>query len=466
LSVKLNPIQRRIIGYTYSEEEIDALIFRWDSLLDLGDSSPEDVSHCRTFQELLSYRLKSINEIMKSALSVVTTSREYDKKTFDSLRGIWMDRCHDQFQRLFLELKKYGFIGVTPNSSKIPYDFRMADLTGICFAGARLFKADFSGALCTSSSFLYASCNKAIFTAAMCSNSIFDHAQCANAYFIGIIGLKTSFIGCNSFEADYSEAQCLYSCFNGAMLKRVKFDSANLSSVSFNSANLREATFSECILFQTDFTRANISNCDFKSVKKLRKIILFEAHIDQSTSFPITIPEHIEIFDSLWYKNRKINKPLDHIYDSKYISVCRTYQAIYMLMRSKGFYHDAGAFYYKFRKSLMGYNKCFKKGSRKSRMFEFVQFYLMGFGEKPARVLLWIFGIILLFGYFYSVNPSYPLSILDSMYFSSVTFLTLGFGDVYPITSSCKIIAPIEAFIGFILCSLYTVTIARKLIRD
>ncbi|MCK5133892.1 MAG: hypothetical protein KAR40_17290, partial [Candidatus Sabulitectum sp.] len=55
MSVKLNPAQRKILENTYSEEEIDALISRWDSLLVLGDSIPEDISHCRTFQELLSY---------------------------------------------------------------------------------------------------------------------------------------------------------------------------------------------------------------------------------------------------------------------------------------------------------------------------------------------------------------------------------------------------------------------------
>ncbi len=320
--------------------------------------------------------------------------------------------------------------------------------------------------MCNNASFLYASCNKAIFTAAMCSNSIFDHAHCADACFIGVTGLKTSFIGCRSFEADYSEAQCLHSDFNGAMLKRVKFDSANLSSASFNSANLREATFSGCILFQTDFTRADISDCDFTSVKELRKITLSDAAMDQSTFFPITIPEHSKLINSPWYKNRETHKLLDSSCGSKFFNICGTYQAIYMLMKANQFHHEAGVFYYNYRRCLMDYNIILKKGSRRSRMVERLQFYLFGFGEKPVRLLMWIVALILAFGATYSLNPDYPLSLVDSIYFSAVTFFTLGFGDIYPLTLSCKIVAPIEAFFGLVFCSLFTVTIARKLIRD
>jgi hypothetical protein len=56
------------------------------------------------------------------------------------------------------------------------------------------------------------------------------------------------------------------------------------------------------------------------------------------------------------------------------------------------------------------------------------------------------------------------LGILNSLYFSILTFSSLAYGDIYPV-GSLKLLVAIEVFIGVIVIALFTVSIARKLFR-
>jgi hypothetical protein len=58
-------------------------------------------------------------------------------------------------------------------------------------------------------------------------------------------------------------------------------------------------------------------------------------------------------------------------------------------------------------------------------------------------------------------------SLFDSFYFSVVTFTTLGFGDLRPISNNnlMKLWASGEAFIGAFLIALFVVVIAKRMIR-
>ncbi|MFZ7134673.1 MAG: potassium channel family protein [Eubacteriales bacterium] len=53
-------------------------------------------------------------------------------------------------------------------------------------------------------------------------------------------------------------------------------------------------------------------------------------------------------------------------------------------------------------------------------------------------------------------NNSTLLSFLDCFYFSTVTFFTLGFGDIRPITNFTKILVIIQEFLSFILLTLFS----------
>ncbi len=99
---------------------------------------------------------------------------------------------------------------------------------------------------------------------------------------------------------------------------------------------------------------------------------------------------------------------------------------------------------------------------------------LFGYGERPVRVLLAGAVIIVLCAFFYShpgtltayrqgtIQPSF----LQGLYFSTITFTTLGYGDLYPSPNGlCRIMAMAEAVTGGCLMALFVVCLAKRFSR-
>jgi len=104
-----------------------------------------------------------------------------------------------------------------------------------------------------------------------------------------------------------------------------------------------------------------------------------------------------------------------------------------------------------------------------------------GYGERPLRVILFSLCFILMCGITYfllGINDSGQLLRLDleqsglvniqtffkTLYFSVVTFTTLGYGDLVPIGPS-RVVAAIEAFAGSFTLALFVVVFVKKMTR-
>ncbi len=101
--------------------------------------------------------------------------------------------------------------------------------------------------------------------------------------------------------------------------------------------------------------------------------------------------------------------------------------------------------------------------------FRFVSLY----GESPIRVVLAsgivIVGCALVYTFLgLSVDGSTvaPVHFLSSLYFSVVTFTTLGYGDYAPPSGLGRAVAAMEAMTGLFLMSLFLVTLVRKFGRS
>jgi hypothetical protein len=99
---------------------------------------------------------------------------------------------------------------------------------------------------------------------------------------------------------------------------------------------------------------------------------------------------------------------------------------------------------------------------------------LFGYGERPVRVLLASAFIIIACAFFYSrqevliyrQGPNEASSFFQGLYFSTITFTTLGYGDLYPDPSGlCRIVAMIEAVAGGCLMALFVVCLAKRFSR-
>jgi hypothetical protein len=99
------------------------------------------------------------------------------------------------------------------------------------------------------------------------------------------------------------------------------------------------------------------------------------------------------------------------------------------------------------------------------------------YATNPFRVLFSIVVVncifSLIYTFFYSnVNTLTCMDngvemidkIFGNLYFSAITFFTVGYGDCSPL-GLFKIIAPLEGFVGVFLMSYFTVAFVRKILR-
>lgn len=80
---------------------------------------------------------------------------------------------------------------------------------------------------------------------------------------------------------------------------------------------------------------------------------------------------------------------------------------------------------------------------------------LWGYGERPSRIIMVALTIISIYAGIYNLvewkddkGCFYQLNMIDSTYFSVVTFTTLGYGDITPKTELLKFLAGTEALLG------------------
>ena len=99
---------------------------------------------------------------------------------------------------------------------------------------------------------------------------------------------------------------------------------------------------------------------------------------------------------------------------------------------------------------------------------------LFGYGERPIRVLAASAMIIIFCAFIFSQpgslvyrsNPT-PPSFWQGLYFSTITFTTLGYGDLYPAADGFfRTVAMAEAVAGACLMALFVVCLAKRFSRS
>ena len=134
---------------------------------------------------------------------------------------------------------------------------------------------------------------------------------------------------------------------------------------------------------------------------------------------------------------------------------------------------------YKVQGELIDSGICFERemdkrrefGGWKEKLWLSVLWVLCGYGERPGRVFASFLVTIVLFALIYMnlslVNVDGATLRYDfgnALYFSVVTFTSLGYGDIRPI-GFAKMFAGIEALLGIFLISLFVFVFCRKMVR-
>lgn len=151
------------------------------------------------------------------------------------------------------------------------------------------------------------------------------------------------------------------------------------------------------------------------------------------------------------------------------------YRDIGRVMRNQGMISEVGWFYYREMVTRRKQMPAPSFGRTLSAFFDL----FCGYGEKPARIISFSIVGILGFAIFYAFSglsysgSIYSLSMtstlvenvlvfLNALYFSVVTFTTLGYGDITPFGLS-RVAAALEAFSGSFTIALFVVVFVKKM---
>jgi hypothetical protein len=265
------------------------------------------------------------------------------------------------------------------------------------------------------------------------------------------------------------------------VFNRAKIERADISSNDFAGRNyFLKAKFNEVdlsdIFFRKntfcDFTKSRFERCNFKDAKvdnsNLNGCFFSDSDL-RGASFRKTNLSDIA------FKNCTVN--LKTTFDEKInLEITKSFEkAIEVYTQLRDLFSNAGHFlksrHYHIRKMISLREQ---EGNIFKKLTSWLYWLTSGYGEIPFRITYWMLLFIILFslGYF-SSRISYSGGAIgvvkdfcECLYFSTVTFTTLGYGDWLPSDRFSKTLAGIESFSGLVFMAIFSVLIAKKMRRE
>ncbi len=270
------------------------------------------------------------------------------------------------------------------------------------------------------------------------------------------------------------EKQIFFSTCNHLTIRNVvanftKFYRCEVSDLKAFDSRLYWVEFYECNLYQAYFENASLSN------------LIIEECSASNFSF-----NRVEV-DNIVYSPPRRERPLGTV--RTYETVSANYKRFRILYQANGLRQEASEAYFQERyyewrhdlatlelwrsfRYLWTVNPEYGLSALKANFSKLltgvadgIAYVLWGFGERPLRILSSA-GLVLLFYaavYFFSDIGKLHGNFVNSLYFSIVTFTTLGFGDITPSESSgYKLIVGSEALVGAFCVGLLVAGFANK----
>lgn len=267
--------------------------------------------------------------------------------------------------------------------------------------------------------------------------------------------------------------QLRYADLSGALLaggqRYTNLTEANLYRCNLEGAHLYHVDFSRATLMKANCDKANL-NFSIVDSANLLAISLHDAkieHIDWGKG----LKQELDALVKYRLKEKKEAKVL-------YQEAEETYRTLFREYEERGIYDEAGKL---FQKEMLMRRKQLKPFS-KDWMVNVFSDVVTGYGEEPIRVYL-LSGLLvilstILFAFggiikgdeviILSLNNSFyeNLNCLwESLYFSVVTFTTLGYGDIIPYGNFSRLVAMTEAFLGSFVLAIFVVVVVKKMAR-
>lgn len=281
-----------------------------------------------------------------------------------------------------------------------------------------------------------------------------------------VVMRNSDLIRVNLRNSDLSQADFKNTNFSYSDITNANLIGCDLEGCDFTSANLENSDLTKANLKKTRFWHADLSHANFAEAD------MTEADLWKSEMFSARL-WHTELKDVKSLTKQNFSKKIccffydERIDERGELSAVESYRRLKQYFMQNGLYNEAS--WASFKEKTM--EKIWLRRNRNISYFPMaVMGLLCGYGEKPKRVIFSSAAIILFYSvlyYFFKMISNFKgtglISFWDNVYYSMVTFTTLGYGDLIPKQNiAYRLLAGSEAFVGAFMIGLFVFTLSRK----
>jgi hypothetical protein len=305
--------------------------------------------------------------------------------------------------------------------------------------------------------------------------------------------------------------------FEGATLIGAQFSEVDLRGASLDGADLQGASFDNVDARQANFEGTNFEGASFTG-SDFRAASLVNARFDQAVISDVRVDRRTDFGDESVYERELADgdDPDTNVEDEEsYLLTAEaaiwSYREIQELYRENALPFEARHYYHK--EKDMRRRIAWHTGSYVRAIAAEGSRWVTGYGMSPWRVIATAFVVILLCAIAYpltggiqetviqnvepvreaaratnatnitdtdptteqvrviwsldDVTASEPWALftlfLRSLYFSAITFTTLGYGDIYPVGNVARVITGMESLTGALLTALLVFVLSRRI---
>lgn len=275
------------------------------------------------------------------------------------------------------------------------------------------------------------------------------------------------------------KARALESC-EGYELTRANLENAFIIELDLSHANLERANLEDASTFGVNLTGANLFKANLRDAN-LREANLVDADL-LGANLDGTDLDRASWGEKAVIRNHTIADQLSAQGDDigareQYQRAEDTYRIIRQRLEANGQTEMAGQFFYN---EMVCKRRQMPKWSV-MRFWSRLVDIICGYGEDPKRVISFSLAVVVGCAFIFCLtgiahgDNVYAFHLQDTLiedlrtlayalYYSVVTFTTLGYGDMVALGWG-KAVCALEAFVGVFLNSMFLLTFAKKMIR-